>query len=278
MQDPGYSDGVAIIHGVLRQPNKKERARDTVKFYLTPYWIENDYEEHMPAVPRCMPSEEEFNAPDKWGEEIPTLSDGPQKNAMWELISLGSWVLNYPEAYAALNRFFENTGETLHVSAQKFYREAADFQTLVDKNVMRLELITGNEIRAGRTGNFSMITNLWRQSSIGDPENWRGIYRGYEYYVSGLYSGGTLTINVTVFKQYNFDLTEEYGDIFTAIGATGNKLNDFYQKGLACNIHIWSRMTKTCKIDISTGNMVNTSSWKDDSSTSSLKGYRTNYR
>lgn len=48
-KDPGYSDGVAIVHGVLRKPNNTEVVRDTVKYYLTPYWIENDYNEHMPA-------------------------------------------------------------------------------------------------------------------------------------------------------------------------------------------------------------------------------------
>jgi hypothetical protein len=172
----------------------------------------------------------------------------------------------------------DNTGETLHVSCKKFYNEATDCNKIADNNIKRIKLIAANEIRANHTGIFAITTKKWRKGAAEKPNNWRGIYRGYEYFITGRVNGNNLSLMVTVFKQYNFDPGEKYGKVFNWFGATGDTLNDLYQKGLACNIHIWSRMIKTCEIDISTGNVVNDPSWEDDSSTSSLEGYRTNYK
>jgi hypothetical protein len=234
----------------------------------------------MPAVPRCEEEEEDFNGPNRHGYNSPTSADQANRsNFQWSLTNIISASL-YPHAVAALKRFLDNSGNTLHVSALEFYNGATDFKNIIDTNVQRMILIVQNEIRNGRMGMFSISCNRWYRGVVEEPTDWRGIYRGYQYLVSGkIMASREMFLYATVFKQYNFDLNETYGNIFDLLGANGNNLNSLYQSGLACNIHIWSRMFNYYVLDSSNGNITYSQSWQNDSDNNikSLPGYRSNY-
>lgn len=232
-----------------------------------------------PRVPRFIASET-HNDPAEWNTVPHTKDDVDFHDLVLSRISTGASIKGYAEAKEAFERYMDNSGDTLIVSAKKFYDEAADFKRIIDLNTERIKLIAANEIRGGRNGEFSMITNLWREGSVSTPENWRGIYRGYEYYISGRFDNGEVCVSVTVFKQYNFDPGETYGAWFDYFNATGDTLNDLYKKGLACNMHIWSRMIRYSFLDVSTGNLVHESQWSDSNNSiiKALPGYRGNYK
>jgi len=163
------------------------------------------------------------------------------------------------------------------VSATKFYNEAPSFRANIDRDVDRIKKLAKNEVLHGRSG-FSISRGKWISDAVETPLNWRGTYRGYDYFVSGLVTGNCeLHIGVTVFKHFNFDQGEEYGTIFNIAEATGDNLQGLYHAGIAMPFHIWSRMGSLCLIDTITGEITvqgNSTWWDNDYIIPNLPGYR----
>ena len=130
----------------------------------------------------------------------------------------------------------------------------------------------------GRSGHSGAIYEDFYSLESRERANWRGTYRGYDYFVSGRVTGNCeLHIGVTVFKHFNFDQDEEYGTIFNIVEATGNNLQGLYHAGIAMPFHIWSRMGSLCIIDTITGEITvqgNSTWWDNDYIIPNLPGYR----